>query len=404
MPGMSHNTIPINSTRRLNHDRDDNAQEPRLERLLRPMGKIRERVPESPPFATPMRLEADRLRIRPGQHRPNVETVPFTVLALAWASAGGDLEPGGGDVSLSFLRHIPGYRQLSGVLRRHYDRYGSNPFLEFVPPGHFYSPLPDITFVNQYNATMLSRQIQSIPGIENRVEEQLALIEQLSQYYHELPFRNEKGPGLRYYFNNAMFCYGDAVMLYSMLRHCRPHRIIEVGSGFSSAIMLDTNDLFFGKGIALTFIDPHPERLYSLLSDEDKQRCRIIVGEVQDVPLDRFMALDAGDILFIDSSHVAKVGSDVVHLLTNVLPALKKGAIVHFHDIFWPFEYPEQWIREGRAWNENYVLKAFLQFNTAFKILLFNSYLGIHHPDVVGRLLPLFSMNTGGSLWLEKTA
>lgn len=307
-------------------------------------------------------------------------------------------------MDLHFLTHIPGYRQLSNALRQHYDRYGSNPFLEFVPPGHFYSPLPDINFIDRYKATLFNRQINSIPGIENNVADQLALLDTFSEYYDELPFKDDKCSGLRYYFRNSWFSYGDAIILYSMLRHYRPQRIIEIGSGFSSAVMLDTNDHFFARRIALTFVEPYPERLFSLLSDEDKKRHAIIVDAVQEVPLERFAALDTRDILFIDSSHVAKIGSDVVHLLTNVLPMLNKGVIVHFHDVFWPFEYPEEWLRAGRAWNENYILKAFLQFNAKFRILFFNSYLAIHHLDVVGQTLPLFLRNTGGSLWIEKTS
>jgi predicted O-methyltransferase YrrM len=302
----------------------------------------------------------------------------------------------------SLLKHIPGYRQLRTALRRRYKQYRSNPFLEFAPSGHFYSPLPDIQFLDRYQATLFDRQMKSIPGIENPVEDQLALVEKFSEYYGELPFRDAKSSGLRYYFENSYFCYGDAIILYSMLRHRRPQRIIEVGSGFSSAVMLDTNDLFFSKRMTLTFVEPYPERLFSLLSDEDKKQHEIIKGTVQSVPLERFTVLNANDILFIDSSHVAKIGSDVVHLLTNVLPRLNKGVIVHFHDVFWPFEYPEEWIRGGRAWNEDYVLKAFLQFNAKFKILFFNSYLAIHHKEVVERNLPSFLKNPGGSLWIEK--
>lgn len=307
-------------------------------------------------------------------------------------------------MNLSFLRHIPGYRQLSSALRQHYDRFGENPFLKFAPPGHFYSPLPDMKLVDHYKATLFGLQTSSIPGIENRTEEQLALVKRFSTYYRELPFKDDPSQGLRYYFNNTWFCYGDAIILYCMLRHLRPRRVIEVGSGFSSAVMLDTNDRFLNREVAFTFIDPYPERLLSLLNEEDKKRCQVLASRVQDVPPEPFKALAAGDILFIDSSHVAKVGSDVLHLLTDVLPALKKGVIVHFHDIFWPFEYPEEWIRGGIAWNESYVLKAFLQFNTTFRILLFNSFLGTDQRGLMGQILPLFLKNTGASLWLEKTA
>jgi predicted O-methyltransferase YrrM len=282
------------------------------------------------------------------------------------------------------------------------DQLGSNPFLAFAPPGHFYSPLPDIKFVDRHKAKLFDRQIESIPGIQTQAEDQLTLIDKFSAYYDDLPFKDEKSSGLRYYFRNAYFSYADAIVLYSMLRHHRPRRIIEVGSGFSSAVILDTNDLFFSGSIALTFIDPFPERLLSLLRDEDRRRHEVIKEVVQDVPLQRFAALQEGDILFIDSSHVAKVGSDVVHLLTHILPRLNVGVLVHFHDVFWPFEYPEEWIREGRAWNEDYILKAFLQFNEKFRIAFFNSYLSVHHRDVLERHLPLFLRNTGGALWIEK--
>ena len=302
------------------------------------------------------------------------------------------------------MKQIPGYSRLSRALHRFYKRYGPNPFLKFAPPGHFHSPLPDARFIDRYQTTLFNRQIPSVPGIENNVEEQLALTARFSDYYAELPFKDDEGSGLRYYFRNPYFSYGDAIILYSMLRYYRPQRIIEVGSGFSSALMLDTNDLFLSKSMSCTFIEPHPERLFSLLTDEDKKRHATVIDIVQDVQPDRFAALNAGDILFIDSSHVAKIGSDVVYLLTNVLPNLNTGVVIHFHDVFWPFEYPEEWIRNGIAWNENYILKAFLQFNANFKILFFNSYLAIHHRDLLEQKLPLFLKNTGGSLWLEKVS
>jgi len=124
----------------------------------------------------------------------------------------------------------------------------------------------------------------------------------------------------------------------------------------------------------------------------------------QHVPRAIYTELKNNDILFIDSSHVAKVGSDVVFLLTDILPILHRGVIVHIHDIYWPFEYPEDWVLSGRAWNEAYLVKAFLQFNSSFEILLFNSYLTIHHQGIMKQLLPLFMPNGGSSLWIRKTS
>lgn len=307
-------------------------------------------------------------------------------------------------MNLNYLQHVPGFRVLSGALRRRYDQFGSNQFLLFAPPGHFYSPLPNMLEMDRNRTTLFDCDVKNIPGIDNREEDQLALLEKFSTYYGELPFGDQKTTGRRYYFQNGFFCHADAIALYSLMRHYQPQRIIEVGSGFSSAVMLDTNELFGENRLALTFVDPYPERLLSLMSEDDKSRHEIIMDPIQKVPLERFDALQARDILFIDSSHVVKVGSDVVHLLTNVLPRLNKGVLVHFHDIFWPFEYPEQWIREGRAWNECYVLQAFLQFNETFRIRFFNSYLAIHHGAKLEQMLPLSMKNTGGSIWIEKTS
>lgn len=159
-----------------------------------------------------------------------------------------------------------------------------------------------------------------------------------------------------------------------MMRRARPARVIEVGSGFSSLAMLDTNERFFDGAVELTFIEPNAERLLSQLRPGDERRAEIITSPVQEVDLSGFERLSAGDILFIDSSHVAKVGSDVNHLVFSVLPRLAPGVLVHFHDVPYPFEYPEDWIHYGFAWNEAYLLRALLQFNSAFRIVLWNSY------------------------------
>jgi predicted O-methyltransferase YrrM len=300
------------------------------------------------------------------------------------------------------VTQLPGYRSARRRFHELVDPFATNPFVQYAPPGHFYSPLPDLEFIERHRARLFDRGAGAVSGIDNNIEQQLALVEQFARFYPELPFPIEKSADLRYYFNNQYFGYADAVILYSMLRYYRPHRVIEVGSGFSSAVMLDTNDRFLEGRLQLTFIEPFPERLLSLMTSDDRARTEIISAPVQEVTLDRFESLQAGDLLFIDSSHMAKVGSDVVHLLTHVLPMLATGVIVHFHDVFWPFEYPEEWIRLGRAWNEAYFLKAFLQFNASFRILLFNSYLNVHHREVLERRLPLFLKDGGGSLWIAR--
>jgi hypothetical protein len=282
------------------------------------------------------------------------------------------------------------------------SRAEESPFLRFAPAGHFYSPLPDLAEVAARSAVLFRPEIPTCPGINLREHAQLALLEQLSAFYAELPFPQTPDHTTRYYYENDFFSYGDAIVLYAMLRYQRPQRVIEIGSGFSSAVMLDVNDRFFDASIQFTFIDPYPARLLQLLRRNDRQTQTILPQPIQEVSLDSFHSLAAGDIVFIDSSHVVKIGSDVAHLLYHVLPALPAGVIIHFHDILWPFEYPQAWVYEGRAWNEAYVLRAFLQYNDTFEIVYFNSYMGYHHADIVHEKMPLCSKNPGGSLWLRK--
>lgn len=303
--------------------------------------------------------------------------------------------------ALDFLRRIPALRTVHRYLRAF--RHLADPFLQFVPPGHFYSPLPDVTEVRRNRVTLFDRDAKAVPGIATREAEQLRLVEALGTYAADVPFGAEPREGLRYFYDNPFFGRGSAVVLYLLMRHFAPKRIVEVGSGFSSAVMLDANDRHFGGAIRFTFIEPNPERLRSLLRAEDARQ-EVLPTVVQGVPLDRFADLGPNDFLLIDSSHVVKIGSDVDHLLTHVLPALQPGVLVHFHDVHWPFEYPEAWVMEGRGWNEAYALKAFLQFNAAFELLLFNDYLATHHRDFLRHHLPDVLPDAGSSVWLRKTA
>jgi hypothetical protein len=188
-----------------------------------------------------------------------------------------------------------------------------------------------------------------------------------------------------------------------MLLELKPKKIIEIGSGFSSACALDTISREFDDPVEMTFIEPYPDTLNSLLSEHDRQHVKLLQTGVQQVDLDVFRSLDAGDILFIDSTHVSKTGSDVNFELFEILPSLKKGVIIHFHDIFWPFEYPAQWISEGRSWNELYTVRAFLMYQDEFKIRFFNHYAALQLEPIIRAEYPNFLINPGGGLWLEKS-
>ncbi|HEU4402476.1 MAG TPA: class I SAM-dependent methyltransferase [Candidatus Polarisedimenticolia bacterium] len=279
-----------------------------------------------------------------------------------------------------------------------------SPFLRLAPPGHFYSPIPDLEEIAARSARLFRRDVADCPGIDLRVEAQIDRLDRLAAYYGDLPFPDAPGGSTRYHYDNGFFSHGDAIILYSTLRHDRPRRVIEVGSGFSSALMLDVNELFLDESIRFTFIEPHPDRLLGLLTADDRRRHAILATPVQEVPLDLFRELQAGDLLFIDSSHVVKIGSDVTRIVFDILPVLRPGVLIHFHDVLWPFEYPEEWLLKGRAWNEAYFLRAFLQYNRSFEIEYFNSYVAGMHGEVLRRRMPLCLKNPGGSLFIRKSS
>jgi hypothetical protein len=279
----------------------------------------------------------------------------------------------------------------------------TNPFLRFAPPGHFYSPIPDHALIASKSESKLEEDKLKalIADINLNEEVQSGFLREIAHFYPEFPYP-AKVPRLRYSFDQFFYCHADAIYLYGMLRYFKPRKIIEVGSGHSSALVLDTNELFLEGELDCTFIEPYPERLFATLRPEEKGRIHIIKSPVQNVPIETFSQLGPGDILFIDSSHVSKYGSDVNYLIFEILPALNAGVVVHIHDIFYPFEYPRQWLLEGRAWNEAYLVRAFLQNNDNWEILLFADFAGRKFQSYLSEHMPLCLKNTGGALWLRK--
>lgn len=272
----------------------------------------------------------------------------------------------------------------------------------FVPPGHYYSPIPDIAAIRQDEARIFGTVPRQIAGIDLRETAQMELLEQFAKFYPDIPFGAHPKPGLRYHYENQSYAYSDGILLHCMLRHLKPRRLIEIGSGFSSCATLDTDQLFLGGQLQATFIEPYPELLMSLIQDADRERMTIIPKRLQDVDLDVFRALEAGDVLFVDSTHVSRIDSDVNRVFFDILPALAPGVVIHFHDIFHPFEYPKEWIYFGRAWNELYMLRTFLQYNDSFRVMLMNTFMAHFHRPFFEKNMPLCLVNTGGSIWLEK--
>lgn len=226
----------------------------------------------------------------------------------------------------------------------------------------------------------------------------------LLPFMSSAPFTEEPGSGLRFGFVNPSYSWGDASILHAMLRLTHPKKLIEIGSGWSSACTLDTVELCLSGVCELTFIDPYPQLLKEVLGKSaTRTTIRILECEIQQVSLDMFGSLTADDILFIDSTHVLRTGSDVSYELFEILPRLSPGVLVHFHDMFWPFEYPWSWVVEdNRSWNELYAVRAFLTDNANWRVAMFNDYMAKLERDLIDKTYPQFYKNSGGALWIQK--
>jgi predicted O-methyltransferase YrrM len=272
---------------------------------------------------------------------------------------------------------------------------------EWQEPGHFYSAIPDWRELDRLFADAAGAP-DDVPGVDLRIDEQWELFESLAPLYRSHPFSDHGTDGQRYRFVNDAYGHGDGLTLSAVLRHQRPARIVEVGSGWSSACILDTADAFLDPAPEVTFVEPHDELLRSRLLPGDHERVEILRQRVQDVELERFDALGSGDLLFIDSTHVAKLGSDVNHLFARVLPRLRSGVLIHVHDVFPGFEYPLDWHRERRVWTEDYLLRCFLQFNDAFEVVLWVPLLRALDRGRVAAVAPEIDRNVGGAIWLRR--
>lgn len=232
-----------------------------------------------------------------------------------------------------------------------------------VPPGHPYSPIPSASDIARTADTQAPGS-SPIPGIDLRIPAQWDLLEELLPLYPEVSMLLRHAP--RFALENTWFTGADAVFMALMLKHLQPVRVIEVGSGYSSALIADTL-----PEVRATFIDPDPARVRQLLGTQ----ADVIAKPVQDVDLGLFAELTPGDVLAIDSSHVMRAGSDVHHLLFTVLPGLSAGVHIHVHDVFFPFEYPRSWLDAGVAFSEAYAWRALLSNSATPFIELWNHLL-----------------------------
>ena len=277
-----------------------------------------------------------------------------------------------------------------------------------IPDGHFYSPTVDFDEVERDAARIWPENPGEILGIDfNDASHREILTRHFPAFIagYDYPEQIRETPDLQDYFTgNSQFGWLDSRSLFVLMRAWRPRRIIEVGSGYSSLLMADVNRRYLGGECEITCIEPFPR---PFLKKGIPGIQRLVEKRGQDVPVAEFQRLEAGDVLFIDSSHVSKTGSDVNHLVFEVLPRLKAGVRIHFHDIFFPQDYLKDWVLgDGRSWNEQYVLRALLMHSTAFRPVFGSFYAFWRYPELVRDAMALPDRNAfgGGSFWIEKVA
>lgn len=280
----------------------------------------------------------------------------------------------------------------------------SLPFLRFYP-GYHGSTIPSGSFLRSNRDRLFASATAAKDGVDLGQEAQAALLDEFIQYYPTFNPPELPAIGNLYHYSNSMFGFSDAFILYSILRKFKPAGVIEVGSGHSSALMLDVAKEHL-PSTSFTFIDPYSETIQQVLAQRPEGTYRLIREQIQDVDPAMVAELNAGDILFIDTSHAVKIASDLSTIFFSLLPALKKGVLVHIHDIAFPWEYSEEMVMSGRTYNEIYFVRTFLQFNDSFEILYFNSQMEFLHKKDIERRMPGYFKSSGHkdgqSLWLRK--
>lgn len=268
------------------------------------------------------------------------------------------------------------------------------------PLGHFYSPIADPSDLRD-REEIIWRKNDELFGIDFNSDASLNLLEQIRPNTDTIDYPIEDEGNNRYFYKNDQFPLLDGEFLHLALCHFRPKTLIEVGSGFSSLITAEVNCNFLDEQLNFYCVEPYPRQF---LIDGVKGISSLIQQKVENIELEFFDQLTNGDILFIDSSHVSKTGSDVNYLFFEVIPRLKPGVLVHIHDIFLPDEYPKVWmIDEGRNWNEQYLVRAFLQDNANWEITWAANYMATRYAEKVKAVFPRFpELGGGGSLWIRK--
>ncbi|MBI2775677.1 MAG: class I SAM-dependent methyltransferase [Chloroflexi bacterium] len=275
-------------------------------------------------------------------------------------------------------------------------------------PVHYYSPVPDIE--DLVRRDVWARRSE-LPGVDFQPDEQVRYLLELGRRFGEecdWPPEPTTDP-TEFHTENMSFSFGCAAAAHCVIRASKPRRLIEIGSGMSSMILsaaLAQNERDGASPAEYTVIDPYPSQR---LGDLTGTKPKVLASRVELVDVEMFQQLDRDDILFIDSGHVVRIGGDVNFLLLDILPRLRPGVVVHFHDIGLPYEYPRVYATNPSFrvfWTEAYLLQAFLAFNQAYEIRLGMAYLTQEHGDVIRAAFPWYDparhRASSGSFWIAR--
>lgn len=284
---------------------------------------------------------------------------------------------------------------------RYFDLWQTQGF--HVSPVHYYQPIPDTREIDPSVWKRLSR----IRGLDICAQQQKELLSiftaRFKNEYDRFP-RGHESRDFRFSLGNTAFEAVDAEILFCMIRHFKPETIFEIGSGWSTLLAADalSRNLRDGSPGKLVAIEPYPPEF---LSASIPAEVELLRRPLQKVALTQFEALGENDILFIDSSHVCTIGSDVQCEVLEILPQLNPGVLIHIHDIFLPAEYPKEWVLDHhRFWNEQYIVQAFLCFNDTFEILWAGQWMHLTHPDLLAEAFKSYGSGVSpASLWLRRT-
>ncbi len=271
-----------------------------------------------------------------------------------------------------------------------------------MTPNHFFYPIPDI---DALDAEVWETE-SGLVGLNMNEKEQLRLLNDVfPKYKREYTFPKDKTTvPYKYFLRNGSFGSIDAEVLHSMIRYFKPKKIIEIGSGYSTYVSAQACLLNMEKDdvkTQLIAVEPYPS---GILKKGFPGLTELIEKPLEKVNPKIFAGLGENDFLFIDSTHVLKIGGDVKYLYLEVLPSLAGGVIVHSHDIFFPGEYPKSWVMDYHwFWSEQYLLQAFLAFNNEFEVLWASQYMNRKYPEDLARIFTSYHNDAyPGSLWIKR--